>query len=262
VATGKVGVPQSFGPETPDAQAEPAIGFGANTAMLLGPGAPSTAKPTLEVLRAADPGMGPIAPRGPLLSAPAPMTLTVRPSGVEPSGPEAVAAAQRLSEATGEAVPVSKAIASDSMATQRVAAGLRHIPLAGDALVKSGEETAAALGRAADRLAADRGALPPEAAGGAAKEGLADFVGPRTDAELSAAYNAVPNDPAVKGPLENTALAVNEIKAERGNAELRGNGKRRRDRSRTPSRPRTEAAPTVRTLAGPWSRRRWLGDPL
>lgn len=75
---------------------------------------------------------------------------------VEPPN-QIVDAARRISEVAPEAVNVPRAFASDNMAVQRTAQGVRNVPLVGDAIPRATGEMADQLGGAVKNIASSYG---------------------------------------------------------------------------------------------------------
>lgn len=100
-------------------------------------------------LQLATPGIGmPGTVRAPAPNLPRP--------AVAPTG-EIVDASRRISEVAPEAVNVPRAFASDNMAVQRTAQGVRNVPIVGDAIPKATGEMADQLGGAVRTIADEYG---------------------------------------------------------------------------------------------------------
>jgi hypothetical protein len=85
----------------------------------------------------------------------------VTPAAPRPAPPaptnEIVDAARRVSDVAPETVNVPKAFASDNMAVQRTAQGIRNIPIVGDAIPRATGEMADQLGGAVNSIASHYG---------------------------------------------------------------------------------------------------------
>lgn len=141
-------------------------------------------------------------------------------------GQEIANAATRLS-ASGAPVTVPRAVATDSMATQRAAATARNIPLAGDPLVKASERTLTQLGDKASEVAQGFGdATSVAGAGDVASGAIRSWIKGDSARRSSQLYDKVDNlvDAEAKAPLVNARGVAAEIEAERMAAHL-PNGK-------------------------------------
>jgi hypothetical protein len=87
----------------------------------------------------------------------APAPNMPRPVPAPPPGNEIVEAARRVSDVAPETVNVPKAFASDNMAVQRTAQGVRNIPIVGDAIPRATGEMADQLGNARNAIASSYG---------------------------------------------------------------------------------------------------------
>lgn len=129
---------------------------------------------------------------------------------------------QVVAEAAGRlGVEVPRAVTTDNMATQRMAAAARNIPVAGDPLVKGAEKAITQLGTRADEVAAGYGSGNKVQAGDAAKDALTTYIGPTTKARADKLYTKV--DEIAGGstvPLSGTRNEVARILAQRGAAAL------------------------------------------
>ena len=136
-------------------------------------------------------------------------------------GQEVAAAANRLSE-TGAPVEVPKAVATDSMALQRIAATAKNVPLGGDPLVKSAERTLEQLGTKASEVAGGYGGGTVEGSGEAASTGIKNWITGESKAKVNKLYDQVDNlvNPESTTPLVNTRNVAAEIKAEYDAAHL------------------------------------------
>lgn len=134
------------------------------------------------------------------------------------SGDEVVAASERLG------VPVPRAVATDSMAVQRAAAGARNVPFAGDPLVKAAEGTIQGLGQKADEVATAMGGADRLGAGSTASGGIRDWITGKSAAVVKQAYDDVEKavNPNVRAPLPSTQQVIADIAARRQNAMLQG----------------------------------------
>lgn len=140
---------------------------------------------------------------------------------VSGDGPQVVAAAERLSE-TGSPVQVPKAIATDSMATQRAASIARNIPFAGDPLVSAAERTITQLGTKADEVAKGYGSGQVVTSGDAARMSIKDYITGESAATSKKFYDRVDAlvDPAVTTDLSTTRRAAQAILDRRANAAI------------------------------------------
>lgn len=150
------------------------------------------------------------------------------PAAVAPltEGQEVANAASRLS-ASGAPVQVPRAVATDSMATQRAAATARNIPFAGDPLVKASERTLSQLGDKANEVAQGfGGANSVASAGDTASGAIKGWIKGESARKSSQLYDRVDNlvNQETKTPLINTRGVAAEIEAERMAAHL-PNGK-------------------------------------
>jgi len=136
-------------------------------------------------------------------------------------GQEVAAAADRLS-ASGSPVQVPQAVATDSMAAQRIASGVKNIPLAGDPLVNAAERTLKQLGTKADEVSAGYGGGTVQGSGDAAKGAITDWIKGDSAKKSGALYDKVDTlvNPSVTTKLANTKNTVAEIQAERKAAYL------------------------------------------
>jgi hypothetical protein len=134
---------------------------------------------------------------------------------------DVVAAGERLG------VEVPKFIATDSVATQRTAAGLKNIPFAGDPIVTGARRFNESLGTAADNIAGQLGSGDRVAAGQTASRSLLDWIGPKSKAAVTNAYDAVDNaiSQNVRGDLSQTRNVISDIMAKRANAQIQGSSK-------------------------------------
>jgi len=137
------------------------------------------------------------------------------------SGDEVVAASERLG------VPVPRAVATDSMAVQRAAAGARNVPFAGDPLVKAAEGTIAGLGQKADEVATAMGGADRLGAGSTASGGIRDWITGKSAAVVSKAYDDVEKavNPNVRTDLASTRNVMADILARRQNAQMAGDSR-------------------------------------
>lgn len=160
------------------------------------------------------------------LAAGAPVSRAVAPAAqvaqeIRP-GQQVVAAANRLSQ-TGGPVQVPRAVATDNMATQQVAAAASNVPVAGTPLVKAAENTISQLGTKADEVAKGfGGAASPQEAGDTARSAIKNWITGESANNATKLYNRVDTlvDQNVKTPLAATQKAVAEIAAKRSSAAL------------------------------------------
>lgn len=137
------------------------------------------------------------------------------------SGDEVVAASERLG------VPVPRAVATDSMAVQRAAAGARNVPFAGDPLVKAAESTIQGLGQKADEVASAMGGADRLGAGSTASGGIRDWITGKSAALVSKAYDDVEKavNPNIRTDLASTRNVMSDILARRQNAQMAGDSR-------------------------------------
>lgn len=137
-------------------------------------------------------------------------------------GQEVVAAAERLSQ-TGAPVQVPRAVATDNMAMQQVAAAASNVPVSGTPLVKAAEGTISQLGAKADEVARSfGGAASPQEAGDTARSAIKNWITGESANTATKLYDRVDGliDPNVKTPLSATQSAVADIAAKRSSAAL------------------------------------------
>lgn len=161
---------------------------------------------------AAAPGGALAAPAGALTSG-----MARRAALPAPANP-VMGAAERLN------VPIPKFLATDDMLTQRLAAGLKNVPGAGNQIVEATQGVTRGLGDAAKGIADHLGTGSAEVGGSAAKDALTSWMTEGSKKAASRVYDAVDNlvDPAFTRPLEATSQAVSEIMAKRANARIGG----------------------------------------
>lgn len=137
-------------------------------------------------------------------------------------GQEVVAAAERLSQ-TGAPVQVPRAVATDNMAMQQVAAAASNVPVSGTPLVKAAESTISQLGAKADEVARGfGGAASPQEAGDTARSAIKNWITGDSADTAAKLYDRVDGliDPNVRTPLSATQSAVADIAAKRSSAAL------------------------------------------
>lgn len=137
-------------------------------------------------------------------------------------GQQVVAAADRLSQ-TGAPVQVPRAVATDNMATQQMAAAASNVPIAGTPLVKAAEGTINQLGTKADEVAKGFGGMAsPQEAGDTARSAIKNWITGESANNANKLYGRVDAlvDQNVKTPLAATQKAVAEIAAKRSSAAL------------------------------------------
>ncbi|PDT74120.1 hypothetical protein [Bradyrhizobium sp. C9] len=108
-----------------------------------------------------------------------------RPAPVVPTN-EIVDAARRVSEVAPEPVNVPRAFASDNMATQRTAQGIRNLPVIGDAIPRATGEMTDQLGNAVKSIASSYG----EGSGPNVASRIGRNLGSQAEAETQAASAA------------------------------------------------------------------------
>jgi hypothetical protein len=137
-------------------------------------------------------------------------------------GQQVVAAADRLSQ-TGAPVQVPRAVATDSVPMQQVAATASNVPIAGAPLVKAAERTIGQLGAKAGEVAQGfGGAASAQEAGDTARSAIKNWITGESANRATKLYDRVDGlvDPNVKTTLEATRRAVAEIAAKRSSAAL------------------------------------------
>lgn len=161
---------------------------------------------------------GPLAPGGKFGGATAPSVRAMLP---EP----APQIKSPLLEAAGNiGVDIPQYLATESMPVQRLASGVKNIPVSGDKIVKSAQAVNEGLGEAARGVAEGFGAGSVDVAGGAAKDAMSQWIKSGSARPLNEAYKEVDAliSPEVRGPLNKTAEEVSKIMAERANAKIGG----------------------------------------
>jgi hypothetical protein len=106
---------------------------------------------------------------------------------------EIVDAARRVSEVAPQPVNVPRAFASDNMAVQRTAQGIRNIPVIGDAIPKATGEMTDQLGNAVSSIASSYG----EGSGPNVAGRIGRVIGSQAEAETRAAGDAAAHGDAV-----------------------------------------------------------------
>lgn len=137
-------------------------------------------------------------------------------------GQEVAAAAQRLSQ-TGVPVQVPRAVATDNMPVQQVAAAASNVPIAGTPLVKAAENTINQLGNKAGEVAKGfGGASSLHEAGDTARTAIKDWIQGKSAATADNLYKRVDGlvDPNVKTDLSATRGVIADIAAKRAAAAL------------------------------------------
>jgi hypothetical protein len=114
-----------------------------------------------------------------------------RPAAVAPTN-EIVDAASRVSQVTPEAVNVPRAFASDNMAVQRTAQGIRNLPVIGDAIPRATGEMTDQLGNAVKSIASSYG----EGSGPNVASRIGRNIGSQAEAEAQSAGAAAANSDA------------------------------------------------------------------
>ncbi len=177
--------------------------------------------PAVGISRVLAPGLA----TGPLARTPGAARAATEAESVLPAGQasrnEIVQSAQRLKD-YGSPVEIPNAIASDNLLTQQAGAQLRNVPILGNPITRNTERAIQQLETATGDVAQNLGGATVEGAGARAKSGLLDWIGPKSEAEASAAYDAVDAaiDPSIRSTLDETARAVEEITARRQNAAI------------------------------------------
>lgn len=135
---------------------------------------------------------------------------------------------QEVAEAAGRiGVDVPRAVATDSMVTQRAAATARNIPFAGDPLVKASERALGQVGGAADDAARAAGATTPANAGASVRNEIENVWGGRVKDTAKRLYDRVDSmvSPNAAMPLSATQAEASKIMAERAASRVAGSGK-------------------------------------
>jgi hypothetical protein len=114
-----------------------------------------------------------------------------RPAAVAPTN-EIVDAASRVSQVAPEAVNVPRAFASDNMAVQRTAQGIRNLPVIGDAIPRATGEMTDQLGNAVKSIASSYG----EGSGPNVASRIGRNIGSQAEAEAQSAGAAAANSDA------------------------------------------------------------------
>jgi hypothetical protein len=124
-------------------------------------------------------------------------------------------------------VDLPRAIATDSMAKQRVAQGLKNVPVAGDPLVKASRGAVQQLDEAARGIQQGLGAGSRQVAGTGAKTDITNTIKDVFGAQVGRKYDLVDElvDDAITRPLKATKSVVDDIMSERGRAALKGEGR-------------------------------------
>jgi hypothetical protein len=148
---------------------------------------------------------------------------------VLPVGRAAVPAARNAVVEASEriGVPVPKAAASDSMATQWGGAVASNVPVAGIPLRNAARETLEGLGSKADEVAAGMGGKGAEEAGEAVTKGLRGWIGEKSKKITERVYDAVDNevDDGVRASAGNTLATAQQIANHYTNAGMAGGSK-------------------------------------
>jgi hypothetical protein len=136
----------------------------------------------------------------------APAPNLPRPAPIPPAN-EIADAARRVSEVAPESVNVPKAFASDNMAVQRTAQGIRNIPIVGDAIPRATGEMADQLGGAVNSIAAHYG----EGSGPNVANRIRNTIGSAAEREAQTAKAAADSsDAAVLADWERAHTGANE----------------------------------------------------
>jgi hypothetical protein len=136
--------------------------------------------------------------------------------------------AEEVTEAASRlGVDIPRFVATDSMATQRTAQGLRNVPFAGDPIVKSAQRLNSDLGQAADDIVAGMGSGDRVLAGQTAASSIRNWVTGKSRDAVDKAYEAVDDmvTPSVTADLSSTRGVVSDILARRQNAAMPGDSK-------------------------------------
>jgi hypothetical protein len=124
--------------------------------------------------------------------------------------------------AIGAPVQVPKFAATNSMAAQRAAQGLRNVPGVGNPIVTASERAVEQLGGKVDEIAQGFGGAQPEQAGATASRGIADWIRGRSGQRLEQLYDDVERhlNPATRTELSATRNTVADIAHENTQAAL------------------------------------------
>lgn len=122
----------------------------------------------------------------------APAPNLPRPAPVAPVTNDIAAAASRVSDVAPETVNVPRAFASDNIATQRTAQGIRNLPVIGDAIPRATGEMTDQLGNAVKSIASSYG----EGSGPNVASRIGRDIGAQAEGETQAANTAAANSDA------------------------------------------------------------------
>lgn len=148
-------------------------------------------------------------------------TRLASPVARAPTAAPALTPSQEVSQAAQRiGVDLPRAVTTDSMVTQRVAAGVRNVPGAGDPLIKATGRAVQQLGDKASDIAGDFGGGTVAGSGDAARGGIKNYITGKSAETSNKFYNRVDElvDNSIKTPLNNTARAAMEILGRRANA--------------------------------------------
>lgn len=137
-------------------------------------------------------------------------------------GQQVIAAADRLS-AMGAPVQVPRAVATDNMPVQQMAAAASNVPIAGTPLVKAAEQTIKQLGTKADEVAQGYGGGASVANTGEVTKGsIIDWITKNSAEGASKLYGKVDEliDPAIQTDLSATRQAAQSILNKRANSAI------------------------------------------
>lgn len=149
--------------------------------------------------------------------------MRARAPRVEAPTPPVASAVDNVIQQAGElGVQIPKAIATESVPTQRVGMTLSNIPGIGNPLVEAKDKTLQQLGNAATGIQQKLGTGSERVAGEEALGGVTNWIKNDSQKPIQAAYKTVDDlvDKNVTTPLTNTAKAIEEINARRANAAL------------------------------------------
>lgn len=139
------------------------------------------------------------------------------------AGERVVQAGQDLKNVgSSGAVNVPRAVASDSMTTQRAAATAANVPVAGNPLVEAAGNTTRQLATKSQEIAAEYGSASPITAGDAASTSIKNWIGPGSQSSVKAAYDKVDNlvDNSIRTDLSQTRGVAQSILSRRENANI------------------------------------------
>jgi hypothetical protein len=138
-------------------------------------------------------------------------------------GEKVVEAGQNLKNVgSGGAVEIPRAVATDSMATQRTAAAVGNVPIAGNPIVKASDNTVSQLTQKAQDIAGEYGSSSVQTGGEAAGASIKNWITGKSADTSKKFYDKVDSlvNPSVTTDLTATLNAANTILARRANAAI------------------------------------------